>query len=66
MSFWSRSRFLPVLAFVLVTSVLSGDIARAEVIYLDASDDVRWAFLHSAMILAAGMIGAALILRKPK
>ena len=66
MTFLPRSRFLLITVFAIGGLLLAADVALAEVQYVTHSDEVRWTFLLSAMILAAGMIGAALILRRPK
>ncbi len=66
MTFLPRSRFLLIAVSAIGGLLLAADVALAEVQYVTHSDEVRWTFLLSAMILAAGMIGAALILRRPK
>lgn len=59
-------RAVPVVAPMIVFLLLGADVARAEIRYIHFDDDVRWTLIWCAIILAGGMIGAALILRRPR
>lgn len=57
---------LPFIPLLTLFSMLGAGVARAELRFVKFDDKTQWTAIWCAMILAAGMVISALILRRPK